>query len=181
MAPKRSININLLPEEFTVSSGVSRALSITRMLGVIFLAVFLVFGLGLAAVFILDTVQLNNLTNENSAITSQISSMQSTETQLVLLKDRVGKIKIADNSASAIQSVSTFMPLVTSLSSSSKVNELDIDTSKIVSSLTFGSGADVSAFIKALGGTKFADIALTSFSFNPSVGYLVGINIQNKK
>ena len=181
MAQRRPININLLPEEFTVSSGISRILSITRMFGVIFLAIFLVFGLGMVTIFMIYSIQLNNLKNSNSVLTSQIASMQSTETQLVLLKDRIAKIKIADSSSSAIDSVKTFMPLVAVLGASSRVNELDIDSSKITSSLTFSSGTDVSAFIASLSNTKFAGVSLTSFSFNPAVGYLVGLDIQNKK
>lgn len=175
------IKVNLLPNELRVSGGVAQFLRISRMLGVIALAVFLVFGIGLGAFFAISTIELNNLNSTNDSLKSQLSVLSKTEAQLVVLKDRIAKIKIAEAIPSATKNLSDFNPFLSTLSPSTKVGELDVDPSKITVSMVFGSNSDLNAFVNSVSAaTVFQNVTVSSFSFNPASGYLIGISIKSK-
>lgn len=177
-----AVKVNLLPNELKVGKGVLRILRIIRMFGVISLGVFLVFGLGVAIFFILSSVALNNLNKTNDVLTSQIQSLETSETQMVLLKDRIGKIKIVQNLPSAAKNLDSINSLIASIPSSDPVNGLELTPSKISMSINFNSNSDLSGFLKSLSSSSsFQAISLTSFTFNPVSGYLVGIDITGNK
>ena len=152
-----------------------------RMLGVISLGLFIVFGLGIGAIFIFSSIQFNNLKNQNNSLSTQIASLQTTETQLVLLKDRISKVKVAENLPSALQNMTNFQPIESSLNGNSRMSELDVNSSKITASIVLASNSDLFSFMKTLGSlNKFSNVTLTSFSYNPAVGYLVGLSLSSK-
>lgn len=176
-----AIKINLLPSEKRVGRELQGILRITRMLGVIALGAFIVFGLGIAAFFVFTSIQLNGLNSTNSTLESQITGLETSETQIVLLKDRIGKIKTVQRVPSAIASLNNIIPVITPLSVEASVNELDVSPTKISASVNFRSNSDLSNFLKGLStSTSFKTITLSSFAFNPASGYLVGVDIVDK-
>ena len=87
--------INLLPPGFGVTGNLGKILKAVRMVGVIGLAFFLVFGLGISIYFIVSTITFNALKSETNSLKEQVKTLQTTEQQIVLLKDRIGKINMA--------------------------------------------------------------------------------------
>lgn len=175
------IKVNLLPTERRVSGSLGQFLRISRMLGVIALAVFLVFGLGLGAFFAVSSIELNGLNSSNDALKSQLTSLQTTEAQLVVLKDRIAKIKLAQAIPSATKNLTDFNPFLSSLTSGTGISELDVDTAKISTSIVFTSNSDLTSFIKTLSAsTLFKNVSLTTFGYNPTNGYLVSIAVTTK-
>lgn len=178
-----AININLLPPGFGITGTLGKILKLTRMLGVIGLALFLFFALGISAFFISSTMTLNGLNSDNGSLKDQIKTLQSSEQQVVLLKDRIGKINTVLGLPDAIKTLNIIEPFISNLSASSSLSQLDIDPIKIDLSLQFSSTADTSAFIKSLSNMKslpdskvFTSVVLTSFGYNPISGYLVGVS-----
>lgn len=175
-----AIKINLLPTELKVSGGLSRILSVSRILGVISLAVFLVFGLGLGVFFVISSVQLNSLNSGNDALKSQVTSLKTSEAQLVVLKDRIAKIKTVQKIPTAVKNLVDFDPLVSSFSSST-VSEVDVDANKIATSINFRSNSDLASFVKAISlAPIFRSVTFSSFSFSPAGGYLIGLTAVPK-
>lgn len=176
-----AIKVNLLPTERRVSGGVAQFLRISRMLGVIALAGFLVFGLGLAAFFIVSSIELNGLNSSNNSLKTQLSSLGTTEAQLVVLKDRIAKIKIAEGIPSSTKNLVDFDSYLSALSGTTSISELDVNPVKITTSLVFTSGSDLTAFTKALSAsTTFKNVSFASFNFNPTSGYLVSVEVTAK-
>lgn len=176
-----AIKVNLLPTELRVSGGVAQFLKISRMLGVIALAVFLVSGLGLGAFFAISSIELNNLNTANDSLKSQEATLSKTEAQLVVLKDRIAKIKIAQAVPSSTKNLTNFDPLLSSLSTGTKIGELDVDTAKITASMDFTSNSDLRSFVNAISTSSiFKNVTIASFSFNPTTGYLVNLTIATK-
>ena len=175
------IKINLLPAELKVSGTMGQMLRISRILGVISLAVFLVFGLGLGAFFIISSIQLNSLNSANDSLKSQLTTLKTSEAQLVVLKDRIGKIKLAQNIPTAVKNLTAFEPLVSSFSGSTVVSEIDIETAKVSTSINFKSNSDLTAFVKAISTAAiFRSVTFSSFSFSPAGGYLLGVTAVPK-
>jgi len=170
--------INLLPPGFGVTGNLGKILKAVRMVGVIGLAFFLVFGLGISIYFIVSTITFNALKSETNSLKEQVKTLQTTEQQIVLLKDRIGKINTALNFPEAIKNLDAIDPFISNLSSSASLNQLEIDPQKIELSLQFRSTADTSAFIKSLSDMKdFRSVVLTSFGYDSTNGYTVGISI----
>src|SRR5258706_3988528 len=175
------IKLNLLPVEKRVGKGLQRTLRVTRMLGVISLGIFIVFGLGMAAFFVFSSVQLNNLNSSNTVLEGKISALETSETKMVLLKDRIGKIKSLVGSPTALNNLVSISSIITPVSAQTNINELNVNVTKISLSLNFKSAADISTFLKALSASqRFQAISVTSFSFNPVSGYLVSIVLTSK-
>lgn len=176
-----AVKVNLLPVDKRVGKGLQRILKVTRMLGVIFLGVFIVFSLGVTAFFIFSSIQLNSLNQSNATLTSQISGLETSETQMILLKDRIAKIKTVQKIPGAVKNLDNISPIITALSADSPVSELDVSPAKIAASIDFRSNTDLANFLKTLSAsTAFKTVTLTSFSFNPANGYLVTIDITAK-
>jgi|GEM_PF-1371342 len=176
-----SINLNLLPTELKVSTGLSRSLRSIRMLGVIGLVGFLVFGLGLIGFFVFSSFQLSNLNSQNDTLKGQLTTLSTSETQLVLLKDRIAKIKIVQGLPTSDKNLTNFRKYISGLSGSSTVNELDVDPGKITAAIDFRSNSDLTTFLTSLSeNTEFKVIDLSSFGFNPATGYLVSLTVTPK-
>jgi len=170
--------INLLPPGFGVTGNLGKILKAVRMVGVIGLAFFLVFGLGISIYFIVSTITFNALKSETNSLKEQVKTLQTTEQQIVLLKDRIGKINMALGLPEAIKNLDAIEPFISNLSSSASLNQLEIDAQKIDLSFQFRSTADTSAFIKSLSDMKdFRSVVLTSFGYDSTNGYTVGISI----
>lgn len=176
-----AVNLNLLPQDLTVGKDLGNAVKVLRAVNVIALALFIAFALGVSGFFVVSTFQLQSLNSSKDQLSSQIKSLQTTEQKLVLLKDRVSKIKLTSTADSAQKSLGLVSPLLNALPASSSVSELNLDTTKLTISILFKSSADVSNFFQALyASTSFKSITLTSFGFNPTSGYLVSLSLTGK-
>lgn len=176
-----AVKLNLLPPGVGVAGRVGKLLKIAKMLGVIAVAFFLIFTLGISALFILNTSTLNQLNSDVDSLKSKIVSLESTEQQAVLLKDRVGKIKLVLGFPSAIGNLDKVNSFVASLPPTATLSELDVDPQNVDFSVQFTSINDLSTFLRTLADTKlFPSGVLTSFGFNPATGYALSVRLANK-
>ena len=175
-----AIKLNLLPPEYAVSKGLTRLLKTTRMLGVIGLAGFVVFALGLTGFFIFSSFELRNLKAENDSFKGQITALNTSEQQVVLLKDRLKKIKTMQTIASSAKNLTSIEPLITAIGQDTTLTELSIDPQKVETSVLVRSNSELTAFLGNLKNSQvFKSIILTSFGFNPVSGYLINIRFSD--
>jgi Tfp pilus assembly protein PilN len=176
-----AVKLNLLPQGTSATGTLGKVLKTTKMFGVILIAFFLIFALGISAFFIVSSITLKNLNSDLDSLKSQISALESTEQQAVLLKDRLAKIKTALAIPSAIKNLEGVNPYVSNLPPAASLTELNVDAQKVDFSIQFGSTSDLSAFLRSLSETKnFPVGVLTEYSFNPASGYLVSVRLSNK-
>jgi hypothetical protein len=171
-----AVKLNLLPSDYSVSKPIATVLKIIRPLNVALLAVFLTGGLGMAAFFIFSSVSLRNLNTANNTLKSEIQAQQEAQQQIVLLKDRLGKIKRVYEVAGATENFESIAPFFNSISDNSVITDLDVTPQKTSLAVTFKSNTELTDFIRSLDGDEipFSGITLESFSFSPANGYLVG-------
>ncbi len=176
-----AVKLNLLPPELAVSKSLGTSLKTIRMVGVILLAVFIIFVIGLTAVFIISSITLKNLTGDVTTLKSQITAQQVSEQRLVLLKDRLRKISTARTAASALSNLTKIDPFLATLSSDTSVSELNVDPQKIDLTLNFRSNNDLTAFLNDVSDSgSFKNVVISSFGLNPVSGYLVGMSLTVK-
>ncbi len=168
-------NINLLPNELRVSAKTGGVLSIFRMLGVISLAVFLIFGVGLGAFFIISNLELNNLKTSNDDLKNQLSALSATESQFFILKDRLNKIKTAKDTPVATRNLTDFEQYISPFQVSS-LQELNVSSKKISATINFTSNTEMKVFIDTISGSEIYDnIKVDSFGYNPASGYQISL------
>ena len=176
-----AVNLNLLPQDLAVGHGLNQVIRVIRAINVIAIAAFIIFVVGAGIFYAISSFQLVSLTTGNNNLISQIKTEQTTEQKLILLKDRIAKIKLAYSSDSLTKPIGLVAPLLSQLPSSASVTELNLDTSKITASILFKSGSDISSFFQNIYSSKlFSGVTLTSFGFNPTTGYLVSLNLAGK-
>lgn len=173
-----AINLNLLPPEYSVSGPLGKSIKLIKSLNVIFLAVFLVFVLSASAFFLISSLSLKNMQSQEDGLKSQISAQETSEQQIVLLKDRLGKIKTLNSQNDNSQIVAALDPEVGSLPGSATLSDLSISSQKTEIAVIFSDANDFSSFLKGLTNSqKFKSIVLTSFGLNPLSGYLVSLKL----
>ncbi len=176
-----SIKLNLLPPELAVDKNLGRVLKTLKALNLILIAGFLVFTLGISAFFVVSSITLKNTLASIDTLKSQIKTRQTSEQQIVLLKDRIKKITIARNLPNSLANLSAVDPLLQSLSPDSSVTELDLDSKKIGLLINFKSTSDLTTFFENMAAsTVYKSVTLSSFGFNPVAGYLAGLSIFPK-
>lgn len=175
-----AVKINLLPTEMKVSGTTAQVLRIIRTLGVIALAGFLIFSLGIGAFFAISSIDLNNLNSTNESLKSQIDSLSATESQQFILKDRLDKIQLAENSPSALKNLKAFEPYVANVPAAT-VNQLEVDSANISAVINIRSNTDLGSFVEALSTSDaFKQVTVSSFGFNPTSGYTITLSIKPK-
>jgi Tfp pilus assembly protein PilN len=176
-----AVNLNLLPQDLAVGSSLNRIIRIIRAINVISIVAFIIFAVGVGAFYAVSSVRLNSLTSENKASISQIKERQTTEQRLILLKDRIAKIKLAYSSDSIAKSIDLVSPLLSQLPEDASVTEMNLDANKITISILFKSSSEISNFLEKIYSSKdLTGVTLTSFGFNPTTGYLVSMNLIGK-
>jgi len=172
-----AVKLNLLPQDYAVSDSVALVLKIARTLNIILLGIFVVSGLLMAAYFIFSSVTIKSLNTTNNTLKNQIQSLQTAQQQVILLKDRLGKIKRAYTKPSAVKNLTLVEPILASLPNTSSVSELNIDPQKTAMTVNFKTNSALTVFMSNLGTqTSFSGISLDSFSYSPSDGYFVGFS-----
>ena len=170
------IKLNLLPAEYVVSGALGRILKTTRSLGVIFLAAFLIFVFGLGAFFVVSTLQLRNAAGSEADLKSQIATEEQSEQKIVLLKDRLKKIKTTLALPSSTKNLENLDPFISSIGGGATLTELAVDSGKADVSINFKNNSDLSAFLGNIDTIKtFKSVIMTTFGFNPASGYLVSL------
>lgn len=173
-----AVKMNLLPPEYTTSGTLAKFLKASKALGVIALGVFIVFTVGISAFLVFSTITLNNLNSDVNSLKTQITAEEQTETQIVLLKDRLSKIKkvLADDNVA--KNLKSSEPVISLLGPNANLTQLDVGESKVDLSASFTASSDMAKFIQAVSATtSFKTINSTGISFSPNVGYIVGLSM----
>lgn len=173
-------DINLLPEEITPKGFAVRLAQILRNVATVGLALLVVSGVGIGAFFILTSVEIRSSTARQDQLKSTVKSLEGTEQSLVLLKDRVGKVKQVLGADTVSPSIVKAGTIITSFPPDVSPKEIQIgDISKITVSVT-----DTSELTKFMSGvitaSKFKRIDLRGFSFSPTGGYLISLEMSDK-
>lgn len=173
-------DINLLPTEITPKGVSYKVATVLRNIATVGFAVIVLAGVGLGAFFLLTSAEIRSSTARQSQYKTTIKSLESTEQSLVLLKDRVGKVKQvlgADTTTPYVQKVGA---IVSSFPAEVTPREVQVgDITKI--SVTINDSAQLTKFMAGLiTASKFKRLDLRGFSFSPAGGYLVSLEMGDK-
>lgn len=175
MAMKR---INLLPKELTISKSVQHVADKIKKVAYGSIAVFVSILLVGGGLYFYFNRNLQNLKEDQDRLKNNIQSLQKTEQQLIITKDRIAKVQTilgerdTENTFSKHKSIVDGLPSTISLESSS-INRSD-------SSLVFearDSQQLVTFMTSLLARSETLSVVLRSLNFNPLRGYTVDLEV----
>ncbi len=172
------VSINLLPKDSAPSKNELRFASAINKIAMFSVAVFLlicVFGGG--AYFILAR-QLQSANDDAQRLSTSVQSLQSSESSLILIRDRVQKAQAALNSRISEgyfdkhqKILSLDIPGISFVSST-------VDSGKSVIELEIsGSASMASLFSTLLADSQFSSLILEKLSYNSLTGYDVTLQV----
>ena len=176
-----AIKLNLLPEEHEVSSNLSSFLKTVKALGVIGIAAFLIFGVGLGVFFILSTISLNSVNANIAKLTSRVEAQQKSEQQIVLVKDRIKKVASIQDLPNSLPNLKAIDPYLINLSGTGSIGQLTVDPKGADLTPSLKTYADLTTFLENVQSSgAFGSVSLESFSLSPKTGYSIEIKTTKK-
>jgi hypothetical protein len=171
------VKLNLLPQEFLVSKSLNSVLKTVRAMNVILSVAFIIFALGVGGYFLISRNTLNSTESKVDQLKTQVLAQESSEQQLILLKDRLAKISTVGSSQGTLKSIDNVDALLNGLSTNTSIEQMDAGSSKIDLSVIIKSNADLTKFMGNVADTNsFKSITLTSFGYSPLTGYALGLS-----
>lgn len=173
-----AVNLNLLPPGLIISKSLGNALKTTKAIGVILTVAFLIFSVGIGAFYLLSTITLKNTNQKLSQLKTQVLAQQSSEQQLIILKDRLAKISSVKSSTAVLKNISDTNSLLNEISGDSPINQMSVETKTIDLTINIKTNEDLTKLLQnAESSSLFKSIILTSFGYNPNSAYVVGLNL----
>src|SRR3990172_8063149 len=153
--------INLLPQEFKPKGYVVTVSHTLRKVAVLLLTVFLVGSVAILGAFIFTSQRIKGSNSMQEELKTEIETLEATEQRLILLKDRLDKVKTIEDANNSGEEV-TVLGNVSDLFSEG-ITPKGILVSKGLTQVSVyaDSLANLSHFIEILKGSgQFANIAL---------------------
>ncbi len=173
--------INLLPTELLPSAGFLKTARALRGILTAGFGAFVVAALGLVAFFSVNALTLRSSTARQAELTNSIKSFEQTEQGLVLVKDRLAKVTEVEGKENADNEIDSLSTLFTQVPTGVSLTEAVVSKDELDTTFVIGNSSVLGQFMASLIATEgFVKIDLLSFSFNPSVGYLVSVGFLSE-
>ncbi|MFC1625455.1 hypothetical protein ACFL1Q_00230 [Patescibacteria group bacterium] len=176
-----AIKLNLLPPELAVRGGVVKIARVLTSLAIAAIAGFIIFTVGMIAFFVVSSYELRSLSTTVSKLKSEVRAQESTEQKIVLLKDRVGKIRSLSSYDSSDKDIVNVESVLSAVGTQTSVGQLGVEPKKIDLSLVFKDPSELSNFIRSVTDSKiYKNVIMPSLGFSPINGYSISLGFTQK-
>jgi len=166
--------INLLPIDLTPKKSILRLAGALTKLSYMGIAIFIISVLTISGLYIINLTKINSIKKEEEVLINSVREYEQTEQQVVLAKDRMGKIDQIWEKNTAQNHIDVFQKLLSSITGGVTLKSIEITGSKTTISIDTNSSSSVSSFLGTLVSSNlYKSIQLTNFSFNPNYGYRI--------
>lgn len=173
-----AVNLNLLPQELSGNTPLGKAQAGIKKATYILIPLFLIFAAGLLIFYAVLSYQIAGATDKLEGLKAEIKDKETTEQKLVLVRDRISKVKLTKNSPAATKRIANMGALLAIIPPDSTIGELSLDSGKTEISVIFKSTAGMTLFFENLAKiTGYKAIDMTSFGFSPTNGYLISLRL----
>ena len=172
--------INLLPDDFSSKAVVKIARIIRKILIPVFAVFFVSSAVMLGMILVLNS-NLKVITNNQEILTTSIKNLEKTERGMLLLQERLSKIKkIISNDSSKgkitqnIQDILELSPEVSVSGIKSSSNTINLEAKTATSD-------QLGQFLsRVLESTLYKEVIIKDFSYNPATGYSLGLDLTTR-
>lgn len=171
--------INLLPTDLSPKSSIAKAAQIIKNTSIVGLVLVVVSAIGVIAFLTTTSFQIRNSKTEQDQLKAGIKSLEQTEQRLVLTKDRLKYAEEILGKEAAVPALKDLNLLISSLPEEVNIRETQITATKTELSLIAKNSTALTQVLASLVVTDYYEkIVLTSFAFNISTGYVVGVEFS---
>ncbi|OGM75915.1 hypothetical protein A2210_00980 [Candidatus Woesebacteria bacterium RIFOXYA1_FULL_40_18] len=164
--------INLIPEEIAPKGPAARLSSFLRTVSAIGLTLFILVVFGLTSYYLVNFFSLRTSQTKQDNLKKVISSLESTETSLILLRDRLSKVKEVFAIESADRNVEAVSGVFAQVPPGVSISDFETTLKKIGISVNAQDSLSLGQFMTTLlSADRFGTVNLKAFSFNPASGY----------
>lgn len=182
MEKTSSKKINLIPQELAVPAKTVKLASIINRISTIavVILIFTIFTFG-GLIYYFS----NQNSNENKrveSLKSKVLSLSANEQRMILAKDRLAKISIVQKDRSVDDELSRFKKFsdIAMASGGISINEANLASKGTETSVLVNNSSILSSFLKPLATLPdYKRIIISSLSYNPSIGFLLNIKLEN--
>jgi hypothetical protein len=175
-------NINLLPAEVQQKSRVKRLSSYFAKLTTLLAGLLIVLGVGMGIYMIVLSLQLSGVRGSISELENSLKALAKTQSQYVLVRDRVDKIKPLVEKKSAADNGTLFRNLLSKLPSDIKISEVQIESEKMEFTFSTKDSSNLIGVFSAVSGdSSLGQVLLTNFNYGSQLGYIATLKMQVKK
>lgn len=170
-------DINLLPQELKPNKSVLIIAKKFKKIAIIFSSFLILVFLTVVGIQYYYTRKIQESYVRQAELESQIKSMESTEQQLVLMKDRIEKIISIVTSGTIMEEVDTVDKVSSLIPEGMLVKNISIDKDLVQVTVVVGSLETASKYLNSvtsMTGLKYVN--LVSFDYNPVVGYTIDLS-----
>lgn len=174
------VKLNLLPEELSVNKGLASVLKTIRGINIILIVTFIISSLGMGGFFIFSKISFSNLQSKVNTLKTQVKAQESSEQQLILIKDRLSKISSLKTIPNAEKSIVNIDNIVnTNILPDTRAGEISVSPISVNLSLIVASNKDLSTLIGSIKNTDmFSTVELSNLSYSPLSGYTAEITLK---
>src|SRR5687768_15240179 len=122
-----AITVNLLPQDQIAHGAFGKILRGSRSITIIALSLFLIAIAGSGVLIFVQSRRVSDLNQVNDKLKSEIASLEVSEQQMVLLKDRIKKIQTLQSLPNALKNLTGVQSLIDTLPETASVTNLEID------------------------------------------------------
>jgi|SRR3989344_890472 len=172
------MSINLLPTELRPKSYALKLSVSLRKIAIISTIVFLVVSTFLTAAYLLIGNRANASLKKQDDLKRQIKTYEDTEKKLVLIEDRLDKIKTISKSENVNDELAMLKNVIINSYSGAYIKDVELKTDKAVVLVVAGSSLDITNFFRSLlQNNEFSLVTLEQLKFSPSKGYEVELSL----
>ncbi|MDP3994290.1 MAG: hypothetical protein Q8P91_00475 [bacterium] len=172
--------INLLPDDFSSKGGVKIARVIKKILIPVF-AVFFISVAAMSGIIIVLNSNLKRVTDNQEILINSIKNLEKTERGMLLLQERLSKIKNILATDSSKGKITQNLQDVLGRSSGVTVSEIKLNADKINLGVEAVTSDQVGEFLsQILEDPLFQEVVLTDFTFSQEGGYRLGLDLTTK-
>jgi len=170
--------INLIPEELTVPSSVVKLTKLINKFSIVSVISLILTLLVMISLFVYFSFNLKNLDSSNSSLKADVVSLEKTEQQLLLTKDKLSKILLVKSLNSADTNFENYKEFkaVASEFPDLSLGESEINSKGMEISVSSNNTSSFIAFLKKIGEfNKFPNASITSLNYSPDKGLLLNL------
>lgn len=177
-----AVKIDLLPSEFKIKGSYIRVSKYAKTIGLVLLSIYMLGGIFFVGYTLFLKSQTKSVQNRIQTLKSDIRKLEMSEQKIVLLKDRLSKIKSIMKAKSSGETLLKVKKITDVFDSDVTIDELKIETNKVEVSLSFSTIKSLNNFMAGIStNTDFDTIRIDNYSFNPNIGYQVGVLLFDNK
>lgn len=170
--------INLLPKELSVSKTVVDLSAKIKKTAWGFFVFFIFILASFSGAFYYFNNQLTNLEEEQNRLKTNIQSLQETEEQLIITKDRIAKVKTILDSRVNEERFKKHKLVVDNMKPTMELEASDLTSSNSNITLNALNSKELVSFMNVIiSRADVLSVVMDSLSFNPFLGYSIDLEV----